>query len=81
METHEFQERIQEPIELANRETLTIMCAEAVYWKRHRSMVADFLKAEGIHVTHILDATRSREHEYTQCAKLVNGKLTYHAKC
>jgi len=81
METREFHEGIQELIELANGETVTIMCAEAVYWKCHRSMISDFLRAEGILVTHILDATHSKEHEYTQCAKLVDGKLTYHDKC
>jgi len=54
------------------------MCAEAVYWRCHRSMIADFLKSEGVGVTHILDATHSRDHEYTQCAKIVDGTLTYH---
>ena len=69
--------RISELIKLARGEIVTIMCAEAVYWRCHRSMIADFLKSEGIAVTHILDATHSKEHEYTQCARIVEGKLTY----
>jgi uncharacterized protein (DUF488 family) len=78
METNEFHEGIQELINLAQTETVTIMCAEAVYWRCHRSMIADFLKSEGITVTHILDGNHSKEHEYTQCAKIVYGTLTYH---
>ena len=79
METSEFHEGIQELIKLASDETVSIMCAEALYWKCHRSMIADFLKSEGITVKHILDATHSRKHEYTQCARIVDGKLTYHS--
>jgi uncharacterized protein (DUF488 family) len=79
-ETSEFQEGIQELLKLANGETAAIMCAEAVYWKCHRSTIADFLKSEGIEVTHILDATHSKEHEYTQCARTPNGKLTYRGR-
>lgn len=78
METNEFRDGIQELLELANAEAVVIMCAEAVYWRCHRSMIADFLKSEGVEVTHILDATHSRDHEYTQCAKIVDGTLTYH---
>ena len=78
METNEFHEGIEELIKLANGETVTVMCAEAVYWRCHRSMIADFLKSEGVAVTHILDATHSKEHRYTQCAKIIEGKLTYH---
>jgi len=78
METNEFRDGIQELLELANAEAVVIMCAEAVYWRCHRSMIADFLKSEGVGVAHILDATHSRDHEYTQCAKIVDGTLTYH---
>jgi len=78
METDEFHEGVQELIKLATDETVSIMCAEALYWKCHRSMIADFLKSEGITVTHILDATHSKKHDYTQCARIVDGKLTYH---
>ena len=39
-------------------------------------MISDFLKAEGILVTHILDATNSKQHEYTQCARLVDARVS-----
>lgn len=79
METNGFHEGIEELVNLARVETVTIMCAEAVYWKCHRSMIADFLKSKGVSVTHILDATHSKEHEYRSCARIVDGELTYHA--
>ena len=79
METDEFLEGIQELTQLASGEVVAIMCAEAVYWSCHRSMIADYLKSKRIEVTHILDETHSKEHEYTKCARLVDGKLTYHS--
>jgi uncharacterized protein (DUF488 family) len=78
METSEFREGVQELLRLAGTETVAIMCAEAVYWRCHRSMIADYLKAEGVGVIHILDATHSKEHAYTRCAKVVDRKITYH---
>jgi uncharacterized protein (DUF488 family) len=78
METNEFPNGIQELVDLAGVETVAIMCAEAVYWRCHRSMIADFLKSKGVQVIHILDEAHSKEHEYTRCARVVGGKLTYH---
>ena len=78
MQTNEFQDGIQELLELGDAEIVAIMCAEALYWRCHRSMIADFLKSEGVEVTHILDVAHSKEHNYTECAKIVGGKLTYH---
>jgi uncharacterized protein (DUF488 family) len=40
-------------------------------------MIADFLASQGVEVTHILDEAHSKEHEYTRCARIVGGKLTY----
>jgi uncharacterized protein (DUF488 family) len=77
METEEFLIGSQELLELAAANTVAIMCAEVVYWRCHRSMIADFLKSKGLDVTHILGETRSMEHEYTECARIVEGKLTY----
>jgi len=77
METNEFREGIQELVNLTDLNTVAIMCAEAVYWRCHRSMIADFLKLGGAEVTHILDAERSKEHAYTVCAKITDGVITY----
>ncbi len=78
METPAFLEGAKELMELASKENVAIMCAEAVYWKCHRSMLSDFLKSEGIQVMHILGERQIREHEFTGCAKIRDDKLVYH---
>jgi uncharacterized protein (DUF488 family) len=78
METSDFIDGARELVRLAGIGTLVIMCAEAVYWRCHRSMISDFLKAKGLEVMHIFDETHSHEHEYTRCAKIADGNLTYH---
>jgi uncharacterized protein (DUF488 family) len=78
METATFGQGIDELIQLSARGTVAIMCAEAMYWSCHRSMVADFLKSLDVKVTHIFDEKKTQVHEYTQCAKIVDGCLTYH---
>lgn len=78
METPAFREGIEEILRLSSEGTVAIMCAEAVYWRCHRSMIADFLKANGFEVIHILDEKHTREHKYTQCAKIADGELSYH---
>jgi uncharacterized protein (DUF488 family) len=78
METPLFFEGAEELIQLANRETVAMMCAEAVYWRCHRSMISDYLKSKGIEVTHILGEKQAREHEYTRCARITDGRLSYH---
>jgi uncharacterized protein (DUF488 family) len=78
METPEFHKGINELVELAKKSTVAIMCAEAVYWRCHRCMISDFLKSKGVQVTHILDERHTKEHEYTQCTKIINGELTYY---
>ena len=54
-----------------------LMCAEAVWWRCHRSLVSDVLKLRGIEVIHIMDATHSTEHPYTSPARIVDGELSY----
>ena len=78
METPPFQEDVDELLQLAEHGTVVIMCAEAVYWRCHRSMIADYLKSLGIQATHILDEEHTREHQYTECARIRNGQLAYH---
>ncbi len=53
------------------------MCSEAVWWSCHRSMVSDFLKAEGWKVLHIMGKDKATEHPYTKPAKIEKGKLVY----
>ena len=77
MESDEFNAGIKELLEVASRSRTTVMCAEAVWWKCHRSMIADYLKAAGHTVLHIIEAKKAEEHPFTSAARIVKGKLTY----
>jgi uncharacterized protein (DUF488 family) len=77
METDAFREGIERLLELASERRTAIMCAEAVWWRCHRSLIADHLKAAGVSVTHILGEGKSDEHPYTSAAQIFNGKLSY----
>ncbi|PYK29737.1 MAG: hypothetical protein DME57_09355 [Verrucomicrobia bacterium] len=56
---------------------VAIMCAEAVWWRCHRSLVSDYLKARGVEVLHILDHNKVEPHPFTSAARIVNGELSY----
>ena len=77
MMTPAFTKAIEELLKIASTKRTTIMCAEAVWWHCHRSMIADYLKAEGVSVLHILGDTKVEEHPFTSPARVVNGRLTY----
>jgi uncharacterized protein (DUF488 family) len=78
METEEFRDGVERLLDLANESGQTaIMCAEAVWWRCHRALISDYLKAQGIEVTHIVDANKSEPHPYTSAARMVDGALSY----
>jgi uncharacterized protein (DUF488 family) len=77
METDAFKEGIEELKKLAEHKKVAIMCSEVLWWRCHRSMIADELKSEGWTVIHILSLSKSEEHPYTAPAKIVDGKLSY----
>ena len=78
METEEFHKGVRRLLDLANEAGRTaIMCAEAVWWRCHRALISDYLKAQGIEVTHIVDANKSEPHPYTSAARMVDGTLSY----
>jgi uncharacterized protein (DUF488 family) len=78
METKDFQKGIERLLDLAAQPGGTaIMCAEAVWWRCHRSLVADYLKARGVEVMNILGANKVEPHPYTPAARIVNGDLSY----
>jgi uncharacterized protein (DUF488 family) len=78
METAEFANGIARLQQMADRDGATaIMCAEAVWWRCHRSLIADYLKAQGVDVIHILDANKIDPHPFTSAANIVDGKLDY----
>lgn len=77
METDDFCTALKGLKTLALQSKVAIMCAEAVWWRCHRSMIADALKAENWKVYHIMDVDKSTEHPYTKPAKVKDGKLYY----
>ncbi len=78
METEEFRKGVERLLDLAAGAGPTaIMCAEAVWWRCHRSLISDYLKARRIEVMHILDANKTQAHPYTSAARIVNGELSY----
>jgi uncharacterized protein (DUF488 family) len=78
METKEFEQGITRLLKLAQQSGPTaIMCAEAVWWRCHRALISDFLKARGIEVTHIIDARKTEPHPFTSAARIVDGALSY----
>jgi uncharacterized protein (DUF488 family) len=81
METEEFEKGVKRLLNLAaDAGPTAIMCAEAVWWRCHRSLISDYLKARGVEVMHILDANKTEPHPYTSAARIVNGKLNYAAE-
>ena len=81
METQPFREGVDRLVEIARTGRTAIMCSEAVWWRCHRSMIADYLKARGVHVVHILGTQKVQEHPYTSAASLVGGRLSYEGIC
>jgi uncharacterized protein (DUF488 family) len=78
METPEFAAGVQRLLEMSDAiGPAALMCAEAVWWRCHRGLVSDYLKARGLEVLHIFDAKKSELHPFTSAAQIVNGQLSY----
>jgi uncharacterized protein (DUF488 family) len=77
MTTDDFESALASLRELTAEGCVAIMCAEAVQWRCHRSLVADALVARGAHVEHISAPGRSTPHRMTPFAKVRNGRVTY----
>jgi uncharacterized protein (DUF488 family) len=73
----EFSGGLDELLELSGQLRTTLMCAEAVWWRCHRALIADVLCVRGIGVMHILDAGHCVVHSYTSPARVVHGRLSY----
>ena len=56
---------------------VVVMCAEAVFWRCHRQLVADALVARGVDVRHIVSAAAPTPHTLTSFARIVDGRVTY----
>jgi uncharacterized protein (DUF488 family) len=77
MDSEEFKKGIAGLIEMARSKRTAIMCAEALWWRCHRSLVADFLKSQGFEVIHLLDSQKTEPHPFTSAARIVEGRLSY----
>jgi uncharacterized protein (DUF488 family) len=77
MQTPEFEGNLGELIRLAAERRTAIMCAEAVPWRCHRSLVADALTAHGVVVEHIMNKTTRKPHTFTPFAKVEGQTITY----
>ena len=80
MQTPEFEQSLEELIQLANRERVALMCAEAVPWRCHRSLIADALLVHGIRTEDIMSPTRRQVHTLTPFAKVRGITITYPAE-
>jgi uncharacterized protein YeaO (DUF488 family) len=80
MQTPEFAAALDLAIELAREHPSALMCAEAVPWRCHRSLVADALVARGIRVRHITSASAPKEHSLTPFARVKGLQITYPAE-
>lgn len=78
METENFQKAADLLESLATQKKTAYMCAEAVWWRCHRSMVSDYLKAKGWNVLHIMAKGKAEEHPYTQPAIVKDGHVYYY---
>jgi uncharacterized protein (DUF488 family) len=77
MQTPPFEEALEELIALDRTRRTAVMCAEAVPWRCHRSLIADALAARGIPVEHILGETGARPHILTSFAQVEDGRVSY----
>jgi uncharacterized protein (DUF488 family) len=77
MESEEFEKGIEGLLELSQTKRTAMMCAEALWWRCHRSLISDYLKAHSIDVIHILDEKHTEAHPYTSAARIVEGQLSY----
>ncbi len=79
MQTDEFAGNIEKLMELGEHERIAVMCAEAVPWRCHRSLIADALLARGVGVVHIMGKTSVIAHALTQFARVDGIRVTYPA--
>jgi uncharacterized protein (DUF488 family) len=80
MQTPEFEQSLEKLIRLAKNGRIVLMCAEAVPWRCHRSLIADALLARGIRTEDIMSATRRTVHTLTPFANVRGTSITYPAE-
>ena len=77
MQTSQFDAGLQRLVKLARQKRSALMCAEAVPWRCHRSLIADALIVRGIRVEHIMSESTSRAHSLTSFGHVRRNRITY----
>jgi len=77
MQTDAFRDALAGLERLAASKRLAVMCAEAVPWRCHRSLIADALVVDGVEVRHITGMQEPSPHRLTPFARVVAGRVTY----
>jgi uncharacterized protein (DUF488 family) len=79
MGSEAFEDALEALIGMSRQKRVAIMCAEAVPWRCHRSLIADALVAHGCDVSHIMSDTKANLHTITRFARIEGGSVTYPA--
>jgi uncharacterized protein (DUF488 family) len=79
MASDAFAEGLDRLVNLAFGLRTAVMCAEALWWRCHRGLIADVLRWLGLEVFHIMGPGTTAPHPYTAAARIVRGRLTYSA--
>ena len=77
MQGEDFQNALETLIRMSRQKRVAIMCAEAVPWRCHRSLVADALSVRGIPAVEILSESSYRMHKLTPFARVEGTRITY----
>ena len=77
MQTAEFAAAVDELLSAGPHQHMVLMCAEAVPWRCHRSLIADALVARGLEALEISSLTRAQPHKLTPFAQIRDGKVRY----
>jgi uncharacterized protein (DUF488 family) len=77
MQTKEFTDNLLKIVALARESRLALMCAEALPWRCHRSLISDALVVRHVKVEHIISATSLINHQLSEMAHVEGTKITY----
>ncbi len=77
MQTQEFTDNLLKIVALARENCLALMCAEALPWRCHRSLISDALVVRHVKVQHIISATSCLNHELNEMAHVEGNQITY----
>jgi len=80
MQTDEFANSIEQLLEYSSLERVALMCAEAVPWRCHRSLIADALLLKGVRIVHIIGKAKRVDHKITPFARIDGVTITYPAE-